>query len=66
MADEIRIVRHAAAQHNVVFVMGHAHVVLPKHLPLWHLPRRLLLEIPYKARTTTPITSSFLLLKMGP
>ena len=52
VADEIRIVKHAAAQHNVVFVMGHAHVVLPKNLPIWHLPRRVLLEIPYKARST--------------
>ena len=52
VADEIRIVKHAAAQHNVVFVMGHAHVVLPKNLPVWHLPRRVLLEIPYKARSS--------------
>ena len=48
MADEIRIVKHAAAQHNVVFVLGHAHAVLPKELKVWHLPRRLLLEMPYK------------------
>ncbi len=48
MADEIRIVKHAAAQHNVVFVLGHAHAVLPKDLKIWHLPRRLLLEMPYK------------------
>ena len=48
MADEIRIVKHAAAQHNVVFVLGHAHAVLPKDLKFWQLPRRLLLEMPYK------------------
>ena len=48
VADEIRIVKHAAAQHNVVFVLGHAHAVLPKDLKVWHLPRRLLLEMPYK------------------
>lgn len=48
VADEIRIVKHAAAQHNVVFVMGHAHAVLPKDLKFWQLPRRLLLEMPYK------------------
>ena len=48
VADEIRIVKHAAAQHNVVFVLGHAHAVLPKELKVWHLPRRLLLEMPYK------------------
>ena len=50
VADEIRIVKHAAAQHNVVFVLGHAHAVLPKELKVWHLPRRLLLEMPYKVR----------------
>jgi hypothetical protein len=50
VADEIRIVKHAAAQHNVVFVMGHAHAVLPKDLKFWQLPRRLLLEMPYKVR----------------
>jgi hypothetical protein len=50
VADEIRIVKHAAAQHNVVFVLGHAHAVLPKDLKFWQLPRRLLLEMPYKVR----------------
>ena len=48
MADEIRIVKHAAAQHNVVFVLGHAHAVLPKDTKIWQLPRRLILEMPYK------------------
>ena len=48
MADEIRIVKHAAAQHNVVFVLGHAHAVLPKDTKIWHLPRRVILEMPYK------------------
>lgn len=48
MADEIRIVKHAAAQHNVVFVLGHAHAVLPKDTKLLQIPRRLLLEMPYK------------------
>ena len=49
VADEIRIVKHAAAQRNVVFVLGHAHVVLPKDIPFWQLPRRVCLDIPYKA-----------------
>ena len=48
VADEIRIVKHAAAQHNVVFVLGHAHAVLPKDTKIWQLPRRLILEMPYK------------------
>ncbi|CAL8467497.1 g7035 [Coccomyxa elongata] len=48
VADEIRVVKHAANQHNVVFVLGHTHVVLPKSIPFWHLPRRILLELPYK------------------
>ena len=51
VADEIRIVRHAAAQRNVVFVLGHAHVVLPKDIPFWQLPRRVCLDIPYKAQS---------------
>ena len=40
--------KHAAAQHNVVFVLGHAHAVLPKDTKIWQLPRRLILEMPYK------------------
>lgn len=48
VADEIRVVKHAANQHSVVFILGHTHVVLPKHIPFWRLPRRILLELPFK------------------
>jgi hypothetical protein len=50
VADEIRILKHAANQHNVVFVMGHTHVVLPKNISFWQIPRRVVLELPYKVR----------------
>ncbi|EIE24503.1 potassium transporter [Coccomyxa subellipsoidea C-169] len=48
VADEIRVVKHAANQHNVVFILGHTHVVLPKRIPFWSVPRRILLELPFK------------------
>ncbi|KAK9819481.1 hypothetical protein WJX81_002292 [Elliptochloris bilobata] len=48
LADELRILQHARQHHSVVYLMGRTHVRLGKDTPLLQLPRRYLLEMPYK------------------
>ena len=50
LADELRIVQHARQQGSVVYVMGCAHARLSAVASPLQLPRRYLLELPFKAR----------------
>lgn len=50
LADELRVVQHARQYHSVVYVMGRTHARLSKDAPMHQLPRRYLLELPFKAR----------------
>ena len=50
LADELRIVQHARRHRSVVYVMGRSYASLGKHTPLLQLPKRYLLELPFKAR----------------
>ena len=49
LADELRVVQHARQHHSVVYVMGRTHARLSKDASLLQLPRRYLLEMPFKA-----------------
>ena len=49
LADELRVVQHARQHHSVVYVMGRTHARLGKDASLLQLPRRYLLEMPFKA-----------------
>ena len=48
LADELRIVQHARQHRSVVYVMGRTHARLSSVASLLHLPRRYLLELPFK------------------
>ena len=48
LADELRVVQHARQHHSVVYVMGRTHARLGKDASLRQLPRRYLLELPFK------------------
>ena len=50
LVDELRIVQHARRHRSVVYVMGRSYASLGKDTPLLHLPKRYLLELPFKAR----------------
>ena len=54
LADELRIVQHARRHCSVVYVMGRSYASLGKHTPLLQLPKRYLLELPFKARSCLP------------
>ena len=47
MVDEVRIVQHARQHRSVVYLMGRTHARLTDG-GLLHLPRRYLLEMPFK------------------
>ncbi|KAK9819477.1 hypothetical protein WJX81_000858 [Elliptochloris bilobata] len=51
LADELRIVQHARQHRSVVYVMGRTHARLSKASSLLELPRRYLLEMPFKVLT---------------
>jgi len=50
LADELRVVQHARQHGSVVYVVGRTHARLSKDAALAQLPRRYLLELPFKAR----------------
>jgi hypothetical protein len=50
LADELRVVQHARQHRSVVYVVGRTHARLSKDAALAQLPRRYLLELPFKAR----------------
>ena len=53
VADEIRIVKHAGPRSTTSCLSWATRTsCCPRNLPVWHLPRRVLLEIPYKARSS--------------
>ena len=52
LADELRIVQHARQQGSVVYVLGRTHARLSAVASPLQLPRRYLLELPFKARST--------------
>ena len=54
LVDELRIVQHARLHRSVVYVMGRTYARLSKHTPLHLLPKRYLLELPFKARPESP------------
>ncbi len=54
LVDELRIVQHARLHRSVVYVMGRTYARLSKHTPLHLLPKRYLLELPFKARAESP------------
>ena len=58
LADELRIVQHARRHRSVVYVMGRSYASLGKHTPLLQLPKRYLLELPFKARPLPPCCSA--------
>ena len=60
LADELRIVQHARQTRSVVYLMGRTHARLGKDTPLLQLPRRYLLEFPFKARLLSGSLSALL------
>ena len=50
LVDELRIVQHARQHRSVVYMMGRTYASLGKDTPLHMLPKRYLLELPFKAR----------------
>ena len=59
IVDEVRIVQLARQHRSVVYLMGRTHARLTKG-GLAHLPRRYLLEMPFKVQPQGPSVSHFL------
>ena len=51
LADELRVLQHARRTRAVVYLVGRTHARLGKDPALRHLPRRFLLDLPFKVLT---------------